>query len=103
LNGWFSKGATVELSIHRGSRSGWGNRVSRALLGRHRIGKVGRNRVSLGHADDQRDWLISDRYVRRPFRSQMGFVAGDADISDRWHLRWLHDIFHILSGRLLPD
>ena len=44
------------------------------------------------------DWC-----VRRAFRRQMGFVAGNADIPDSWHLWRLHDFLHILSGHLLLD
>jgi hypothetical protein len=39
--------------------------------------------------------LIFDWCIRWPFRSQMGFVAGNAER--------LHDFFHILSGHLLLD
>jgi hypothetical protein len=56
-----------------------------------------------GHAHNQRDRLVFDWRVRRPVRSQMGPIAGNADIPDSRHLWWLHDVFHILSGRLLLD
>jgi fluoride ion exporter CrcB/FEX len=34
------------------------------------------------------------------FAAKGGFVAGNADIPDSWHLWRLHDLLHILSGHL---
>ena len=52
---------------------------------------------------NQRDRLIFAWCARRPVRGQMGLAAGNAIIPDIRHLWWLHDVFHIFSGRLLHD
>ena len=67
-----------------------------AIFGRYRIGKAVRNGLSLGHAYNQCDWLISDWCVRRPVRSQMGLVADIAGIPDDWHL-WGYTTFSTFS------
>ena len=43
-----------------------------------------------GARHNQRDRLIFDWRVRRPVRSQMGLIAGNADIPDSRHLWWLN-------------